>query len=464
MCSWCEAGDITCDKSSVTEIHPFPVSISPNVNGRSYPIWSSPSQPPLQDGDSGAKVAIIVHHGAGRNGFDYASYMLGALALLNQTDHSAVFGAQVFEIGDEYLDIDHHIWWDSDGLDDDGLDPLFGEYNWKWGGESTRNLPETISTFKVLDEMIETLRDPALYPILERILVAGHSAGGQIVQRYALFNLVDDDPTKIPIEYFVANPSSAVYLSPERPVLPPSSTKTCSSFCDNFTIPETIYEFAVPPQSSDLKCGGEGGSYNSYGYGLDHFSAVKYCSQSSTSSALAQYQKRRVTYMSGSSDVCDLNFQIDNDCTPGCTPDDGGLDPSCEAEAAGWCRMSRLHAFKQHVDKVYEEGGHVHKLLEVPFVGHSGCGMFQSKEFSDILVGKGVDETEEWWIGVLFCVFGLLLFVSSYYAFKKACFGEGEDQREKSETLRYEAVAVNAGEKSYDFDKVEMVESCGEKC
>ena len=174
----------------------------------------------------------------------YASYMLGALALLNQTDHSAVFGAQVFEIGDEFLDIDHHIWWDSDGLDDDGLDPLFGEYNWKWGGESTRNLPETISTFKVLDEMIETLRDPELYPILERILVAGHSAGGQIVQR---INLVDDDPTKIPIEYFVANPSSAVYLSPERPVLPPSSTKTCSSFCDNFTIPETIYEFAVPP-------------------------------------------------------------------------------------------------------------------------------------------------------------------------------------------------------------------------
>ena len=75
----------------------------------------------------------------------------------------------------------------------------------------------------------------------------------------------------------------------------------------------------------------------------------------------------------------------------------------------------------------------------------------------------GVDETEEWWIGVLFCVFGLLLFVSPYYAFKKACCGEGEDQREQRETLCYDAVAVNADENSYDFDEVELVEHGGGK-
>jgi hypothetical protein len=72
---------------------------------------------------------------------------------------------------------------------------------------------------------------------------------------------------------------------------------------------------------------------------------------------------------------------------PGCVVDDGGLDDSCEAEQSGWCRMSRLYAYKQHVDRVYE-GQHNHELLGVNYVGHSGCGMFQSPEFLDVLMRK----------------------------------------------------------------------------
>jgi hypothetical protein len=42
--------------------------------------------------------------------------------------------------------------------------------------------------------------------------------------------------------------------------------------------------------------------------------------------------------------------------------------------------MERLHAFAQFVTAFY--GGDVHALVSVPDVGHSGCGIFQSREFA----------------------------------------------------------------------------------
>ena len=47
--------------------------------------------------------------------------------------------------------------------------------------------------------------------------------------------------------------------------------------------------------------------------------------------------------------------------------------------------MARLHAFAQHVQAYYEQGeaAQTHTLMSVPYVGHSGCGMFQSRAFAD---------------------------------------------------------------------------------
>ena len=103
-----------------------------------------------------------------------------------------------------------------------------------------------------------------------------------------------------------------------------------------------------------------------------------YPSSVTVDGAVAQYPHRDVTYLSGESDICDAPYQTRNNCTD-CTVDDGGLDTSCEAYAQGWCRMSRLHAFAQYVNEFYQQP--VHRLLSVPYVGHWGCGMFQSPEF-----------------------------------------------------------------------------------
>ena len=55
----------------------------------------------------------------------------------------------------------------------------------------------------------------------------------------------------------------------------------------------------------------------------------------------------------------------------------------------GYCRMARLHAFAQYVHLYYGErnvSSASHRLVAVPGVGHSGCAMFQSAEFTDAVL------------------------------------------------------------------------------
>lgn len=133
LCSWCEAGDSTCDwefSSYVQDV--FPTSISPSVGGRGYPYFRPEGQVTLGEANPVATLAVIVHHGAARNGENYTSYMTNAvingdmlllvgphhLALTDHAPDSAgldlssvlVIGAQVYETGDYGLDTDSHIW------------------------------------------------------------------------------------------------------------------------------------------------------------------------------------------------------------------------------------------------------------------------------------------------------------------------------------------------------------------
>jgi len=383
-CSWCEGGDATCDWTySSFDFEGFNTSVSASVEGRAMPYVKPTSQVALGVRDDAVTTAIIVHHGAGRNAEDYLSYMVNAI-LNNQGSENAVqlkntivVAPQVYEAGDDGLDQDIHLWWDESS--DDGFDADTGERDWKWGGNSTSELPASISTFQVLDEMLDTLADKSLYPNLQSIVMAGHSAGGQIMQRYALFSTRGKGGERdlgLDIEYYVANPSSTTYLGPERPVKVDEDDRDCA-FCINSTIETQDWTFATP--SADLECAS---TYNKYGYGLEG-DLPDYPASTTVAKALAQYPLRRVTYMSGQSDVCDTVYMQANQCVD-CTPDDGGLDPSCEGYSQGWCRMSRLHGFAKYVQVFYDQGeaAETHHLMSVPNVGHSGCGMFQSAEFA----------------------------------------------------------------------------------
>ena len=53
--------------------------------------------------------------------------------------------------------------------------------------------PAPISSYAALDTLIRHFANRAAYPALTEIVIAGHSAGGQVVQRYAVTNQVETD-------------------------------------------------------------------------------------------------------------------------------------------------------------------------------------------------------------------------------------------------------------------------------
>lgn len=181
------------------------------------------------------------------------------------------------------------------------------------------------------------------------------------------------------VEYFPANPSSMTYLNGERPVLP--AAPPCQSMCSNTSIAKRRYDFQSKPSGGASSCS----EYDAFGYGLQgqkspYFEAV------GDKALRAQFKRRPVTYLSGSSDVCNRVYQRKNDCEESCAIVDGGLDQECGAMAQGWCRMERTHGYLQHVRRFYNDSS-LHHLVEVPGVGHNGCAMIQSREAQRALFG-----------------------------------------------------------------------------
>ena len=71
-------------------------------------------------------------------------------------------------------------------------------HTWRYGADAAKN---PISSYKAIDAMVETIAfDTVRFPNLERIVVAGHSAGGQICHRWALTSMSpawgDDEHTE----------------------------------------------------------------------------------------------------------------------------------------------------------------------------------------------------------------------------------------------------------------------------
>ncbi len=153
---------------------------------------------------STARRAIIIIHGRRRDAPFYAD--LAATAFCDDA-------ADVMVIAPQFLtaaDIAHHQ------LPPNSLH--WHETGWMQGEHASGPVP--ISAFAALDHLIDTLADPSLYPALEQIIIAGHSGGGQLVQRFAILS-----HTPHPVRFIVANPSSYAWFGPDRPHPAPISAR-----------------------------------------------------------------------------------------------------------------------------------------------------------------------------------------------------------------------------------------------
>lgn len=66
-----------------------------------------------------------------------------------------------------------------------------------------------------MDQILEYFGDAATYPNLKSIIVAGHSLGGQYVNRYAA---VGNTPSiSVPVRFWIGNPNDYLWFDTTRP-------------------------------------------------------------------------------------------------------------------------------------------------------------------------------------------------------------------------------------------------------
>ncbi|HEU0010446.1 MAG TPA: hypothetical protein VFT34_11575 [Verrucomicrobiae bacterium] len=215
-------------------------------------------------------------------------------------------------------------------------DAASGEHSWKgdWreGGES-----DGVSSYTVVDTLIARLRS-GTFPNLKWIVLTGHSAGGQFVQRYAAFTDIDLKPgtNSALIKFVPANPSSYLYLNRYR-----YGGKT-----NQWIIPE-----------KDCPTGDH---YNEWKYGLDGL--YGYTAARGAEFARVHLPQRRIEVLAGTADVLA----------------DEGFDADCAGMLQGATRYERAQNFKAFMDHFYPTNQV--SLTPVPGVGHNGPGMLASPQ------------------------------------------------------------------------------------
>jgi len=195
--------------------------------------------------------------------------------------------------------------------------------------------PAPISSFAALDAILARLADRGSFPSLKTVVVAGHSGGGQLAQRYAVAGRGEGALNKagIHVRYLVANPSSYVYFSPERPA------------GDGFA----RFDADACP------------TYDHWKYGVNGGLPPHLAGQDSAALEAA-YAARDVVYLLGTAD--------DN-------PNHAALDKTCMAEAQGPNRFARGLAYFRYLQQ-RRPTDLAHRLLKAPGVGHDGDLMFNS--------------------------------------------------------------------------------------
>ncbi|TWR97929.1 alpha/beta fold hydrolase [Pseudomonas saxonica] len=273
----------------------------------------------------GVQRALIVIHGRLRNAQTYLHSAEQAATQAGQLSTTLIIAPQFLN----QTDINRHA------LPDAVL--RWQGNDWMAGAPALG--PQPLSSYAALDHILERLGDRKRFPELREVVIAGHSGGAQVVQRYALTTQADTalKAKGIKVRYVVANPSSYAYFTAQRPV-PTFDQASCPDF-------------------------------NTWKYGLIDLPAY---AKGQKQQALEQaYVERDITYLLGAKDT---------------DPNHPALDKSCEAEAQGAFRLVRGKNYVEYLTQRHPQGLN-QRLVEVPGVGHNGDQMFTSPEGQKALFG-----------------------------------------------------------------------------
>ncbi|KAF5364642.1 hypothetical protein D9758_005575 [Tetrapyrgos nigripes] len=187
------------------------------------------------------------------------------------------------------------------------------------------NADDKISSYDVLDNLIDHYADQSIYPNLQEIIFAGHSAAGQMFQRFpAVRTSTKHDDM---IHFIVANPGSFLWLAEDRPV----PNDTCQGV-DDFKY-------------------GLSGNFPGYASGI----AKRY----GRSGLVKRYLARNIHYAHG-------------------TADDGPGDTACQAITQGSSHLERGQNFASLLDSLSTGWPSAQTVDWIEGVSHQNQDMFNS--------------------------------------------------------------------------------------
>lgn len=289
---------------------------------------------PLDARNAKITRALVMVHGAGRNADHYFETATAAGFLANALENTIIIAPR-FIAGRDSGHVNEVMWPE-------------GGNSWRAGGMSPNN--PTISSFDFMDAIVRKLADKKTFPNLTKIVVAGHSAGGQFATRYGMANKLHDTPG-ISMSYVVANPSSYAWPSADRP-LPTGNGD-----------PKDADKEALGPNGEKVNLdftfgafdASKAPNYNRWPAGLENLAG--YTAGMNAEQLKKQLVARPTTYLLGQVDVLPL----------------GGFDSSPNAMAQGPTRRARGEAFYKYVNEVM---GAKHNAIVVSECGHNDRCVF----------------------------------------------------------------------------------------
>jgi len=311
----------------IVDIAPNRFHLEEDHKKLSIPIATSQ---PLNKKNNESEYLIIMVHGAGLNAentFETAQELIEILKM--PKDRFLVLAPQIIE---------------GVKLEEKGL--LFWDRKWREGGMSlstrlNKDLP-SLSSFDVMDRLIDV--SIKLNPNIHKIIILGHSAGGQFVLRYAAINNRHEllRQQGVYIRYVVANLSSYLYLDKTR---------------YKFSSKDKIFKI---PQEEFKDCPG----FNKYKYGMEDF--YGYAKNISITTIRNRLTTRPIMFLLGAEDIGRGLF----------------VEKSCEVEVQGKNRYERGILYRHHLNQfVKKVPNSQHIWLEIPGVGHNSSEMFTHSKF-----------------------------------------------------------------------------------
>ena len=293
---------------------------------------------PLDTRNEAITRAVVVVHGAGRDADNYYRSALAGTFLAGALQSALVIAPRLASnAGPGCRDslAQNEISWHCN--------------SWREGGPSPSHPDET--SFDFLDEILRKVARRDVFPNLRGIVVTGHSAGGQVTNRYGMSSKVHDS-LGVPVQYVVSNPSSYAWPTDERPTGPAAWPLQAGA---------PGYVPAVAPDAPAFRSLGEGRgctTYDVWPYGFRN--RTGYVAGISDSQLTRQLVSRPFTYLLSEVDVLPLS----------------GFDGSCAAMAQGPTRQARGQAYAKYVNE--RLGGH-HQVVVVTGCGHNGRCIYTSE-------------------------------------------------------------------------------------